>query len=62
MSEPKKGRNLLEYLKKLFGLKQPPGDPYIDRLVPVRSGLRGRSGAAAAEPEEDSFRAFPPGR
>jgi len=38
-----------------------PGDPYADRMAPLRRGPKGRSGAAAvAEPEEDSFRAFPP--
>lgn len=61
MDEPKKRRGPLEYLKYLFRRrKQPPGDPYADRLVPVRRGPKGRSGAAVAEPEDDSFRAFPP--
>ena len=32
----------------------PPADPYADRLAPVRKGPKGRSGAAVAEPEEDS--------
>jgi len=63
MDERKKRRSLLERVKNLFRRRprtQPPGDPYADRLVPVRRGPKGRSGAAVAEPEDDSFRAFPP--
>ncbi|HXM23048.1 MAG TPA: hypothetical protein VN948_17455 [Terriglobales bacterium] len=40
----------------------PPTDPYAYRLVPVRRGPKGRSGAAVAEPEDDSYRSFPPRR
>ncbi len=39
---------------------QPPGDPYAGRLVPVRHGPKGRSGAAVAEPEEDENLFFRP--
>lgn len=46
-------------LRRLRG-KTPLGDPYAERLVPVHRGPKGRSGAAVAEPEEESFRAFPP--
>lgn len=64
MSEPKSRRRLLQGLQNLlrrFRRKSsPPGDPFADRLVPVRSGPRGRSGAAAAEPEDDSYREFRP--
>ena len=63
MAERKKGSSLLQRLKNFFRRRphtQPPGDPYADRLVPVRRGPKGRSGAAVAEPEDDSFRAFPP--
>jgi len=48
--------------KKRFGKKPPPqpDDPYAYRMAPVRRGPKGRSGAAVAESEEDSYRAFPP--
>ena len=47
-----------EWLKRRLARKRkpegpPPADPYADRLVPVRRGPKGRSGAAVAEPEED---------
>ena len=48
-------RNLLQRLRRKT---PPPGDPYAERLVPVRHGPKGRSGAAVAEPEEDSYRNF----
>ena len=57
-------RTLVERLKSMwqrFRRKSPPpGDPYAERLVPIRRGPKGRSGAAAVEFEEDSYRAFPP--
>jgi hypothetical protein len=67
-SERSRFRALLAFLRRLLGDKpvggappQLPGDPYADRMAPVRRGPKGRSGAAAvAEPEEDSYRAFPP--
>jgi hypothetical protein len=54
---------LLDSIRRLLGKNPPqlPGDPYADRMAPVRRGPKGRSGAAAvAEPEDDSFQAFPP--
>jgi hypothetical protein len=56
-------RALLNFLRRLLGNKPPqlPGDPYADRMAPVRRGPKGRSGAAAVlQPDEDSYRAFPP--
>jgi hypothetical protein len=56
-------RSLLNFLRRLLGKQPPPlpGDPYAGRMAPVRRGPKGRSGAAAVlEPEEDSYRAFPP--
>jgi hypothetical protein len=65
MSEPSSRRTLMQTLKDLMRClrrnRQPPADPYADRLAPVRRGPRDRSGAAAvAEPEDDSYLAFPP--
>jgi len=38
--------------------KPPEGDPYANVPVPLRRGPKGRSGAAVAEIEDDSFRSF----
>ena len=52
---------LIDFLKRLLGRKAaPPGDPYAYAMAPLRRGPRGRSGAAVAEIEDDSFRSFPP--
>jgi hypothetical protein len=53
---------VLDFIGRLLGRKPPqaPGDPYAYRMAPLRGGPKGRSGAAVAEPEEDSYRAFPP--
>lgn len=52
-----------DFLKRLLG-KRPaqPGDPYAYVMAPVRRGPKGRSGAAVAEIEHDSFYSFPPRR
>jgi hypothetical protein len=53
-------RIALDFLKRLLGKKPaPPGDPYAYVMAPVRRGPKGRSGAAVAEIEEDSFQSFP---
>ncbi len=53
---------LLEFLRRRFGRKPPssPADPYAYVTAPLRHGPKGRSGAAVAEIEDDSFRAFSP--
>jgi hypothetical protein len=52
---------VVDFLKRLLGRKPAaPGDPYAYVMAPVRRGPKGRSGAAVAEIEEDSFRSFPP--
>jgi hypothetical protein len=57
-------RIVLDFVRRWLGKKLPPapGDPYAYRMAPVRRGPGGRSGAAVAEPEEDSYRTFPPRR
>ena len=67
MAEIRKRRSLAQILRELWqrirGGKPPhPADPYADRLVPVRRGPRGRSGAAIAEPDEGEDFFFPPRR
>jgi hypothetical protein len=53
-------RVVVDFLKRLLGRKPAaPGDPYAYVMAPVRRGPKGRSGAAVAEIEEDSFRSFP---
>jgi hypothetical protein len=54
---------VIDFLKRLMGKKPaPPGDPYAYAMAPVRRGPKGRSGAAVAEVEEDSYKSFPPRR
>ena len=56
-------RMILDFLKRLLGKKPAaPGDPYAYVMAPVRRGPKGRSGAAVAEIEDDSFESFPPRR
>ena len=53
----------LDFLKRLLGKKPaPPGDPYPYTMALLRRGPKGRSGAAVAEIEEDSYQSFPPRR
>jgi hypothetical protein len=54
-------RVVLDFLKRLLGKKPAaPEDPYAYVMAPVRRGPKGRSDAAVAEIEEDSYQAFPP--
>lgn len=57
-------RIILDALLRLLGRKptNPPGDPHAYAMAPLRRGPKGRSGAAVAEVEDDSYRAFPPRR
>lgn len=56
-------QTLLDFLKRLLGKKpSSPGDPYAYAMAPVRRGPKGRSGAAVAEIDDDSFESFPPRR
>jgi hypothetical protein len=53
---------LVDLLRRRFGRKPPssPADPFAYVTAPLRRGPKGRSGAAVAEVEDDSFRAYPP--
>ena len=57
-------KKLQDSLRRLLGRKPssdpPPADPYAYRMAPVRRGPKGRSGAAVAEIEDDSYESFPP--
>ena len=64
MQDDKKKPSLLEELQEAVRQllrkkeKPPEGDPYANVPAPLLRGPKGRSGAAAAEIEEDSFRNF----
>jgi len=61
--KPSSLKRILDFLKRLLGHNPAsPGDPYAYVPAPVRRGPKGRSGAAVAEIEDDSFRSFPPRR
>jgi hypothetical protein len=54
---------MIQFLKRLLRRRPgAPGDPYAYVMAPVRRGPKGRSGAAVADFEDDSFRSFPPRR
>jgi hypothetical protein len=55
-------KKLEDALRRLLGKKPspPPADPYAYSMAPLRRGPNGRSGAAVAEIEDDSYRSFPP--
>jgi hypothetical protein len=56
-------RMVVDFVKRLLGKKPTqPGDPYAYVMAPVRRGPKGRSGAAVADIEDDSYRSFPPRR
>jgi hypothetical protein len=54
--------NAIRRLLRKKGPPEPEADPYSYVGAPLRRGPKGRSGAAVAEPEDDSLRAFPPRR
>lgn len=62
--KPSRFRVVLDFVKRLLGKKptSPPGDPYAYAMAPVGRGPKGRSGAAVAEIEDDSYQSFPPRR
>jgi hypothetical protein len=59
--KPSRFRVVVDFLKRVIGKKpSPPGGAYA--MAPLRRGPKGRSGAAVAEIEDDSFQSFPPRR
>jgi len=52
---------VLEALRRLLARKPapPPFDPHAYVTAPLRRGPKGRSGAAVAEVDDDSFESFP---
>ena len=65
MRDEKQRRSLMkkleDALRRLLGKKpSPPPDPYAYSMAPLRRGPKGRSGAAVADIEDDSYRSFPP--
>ncbi len=57
-------KRLQDKIRRLLDREPSPppadADPYAYRMAPVRRGPKGRSGAAVAEIEDDSFERFPP--
>ncbi|MFZ0956617.1 MAG: hypothetical protein WAN60_09760 [Candidatus Sulfotelmatobacter sp.] len=55
-------KRLRDEIRRLLGREPspPPADPYAYTMAPLRRGPKGRSGAAVAEIEEESFDRFPP--
>jgi len=61
--KPSRTRLMIDFFKRLLGRKPPqPEYPYACVAAPVRRGPKGRSGAAVADIEDDSYRSFPPRR
>jgi len=50
----------LRWFLRKKGPPEPEADPYSYVGAPLRRGPKGRSGAAVAEIEDDSYRSFPP--
>lgn len=55
-------RALWQRIRRRRPPADPYADPYADRLVPLRHGPKGRSGAAVAEPDDGEDFYFPPRR
>jgi len=53
---------LMDQIRRMLRKKQSPpeGDPYAYVGAALHRGPKGRSGAAVAEIEDDSYRSFPP--
>jgi len=55
------GEKIRDYVRRFLRGEEapPPGDPHAYVGAPLRRGPKGRSGAAVAEPEDDSYRSYP---
>lgn len=60
--KPSRIKALIDSIRRLLRREPtpPPGDPYAYVTAPLLRGPKGRSGAAVAEIEDDSYQAFPP--
>lgn len=59
--KPSRVRMLIDFFNRLIRRNPAqPGDPYAYVMAPLHRGPKGRSGAAVAEIEDDSYRSFPP--
>ncbi len=63
MTDERKARSLwkglVDQLRRILRKKSPPeADPYAYVAAPLRRGPKGRSGAAVAEIEEESYQDF----
>jgi hypothetical protein len=61
---PSSLKRIRDAIRRFLGWRPPsqPGDPYAYAMAPLRRGPKGRSGAAVAKIEKDSYRSFPPRR
>lgn len=56
-------KKIHDRIRRFLGKRPPqPGDPYAYVMAPVGRGPKGRSGAAVADIEDDSYHSFPPRR
>ena len=57
-------KKIQDSIRRLLRPKEAPpeGDPYAYVASPLRRGPKGRSGAAVAEIEDDSYQSFSPRR
>jgi hypothetical protein len=59
--KPRLWKKLADEIRRILRKKEKPpeGDPYAYVGAPLRRGPKGRSGAAVADIEDDSFHDYP---